>query len=90
MGLLIKHGKIEYVDKESLYRMTHEQAIGFLLFIEAEKKRHEGNITQIDAMIADVKRVHKLSKMTEDGYYVHKVDTSPMRSYEKWETDFDD
>ena len=81
MGLLIANGEIEYVSVESVHRMTYDQAVAFIHFAEAERRRHEKDIEQIDDIIKVVKEAHprtfkKGTCQTEtgkQGYYRHSV-----------------
>jgi hypothetical protein len=73
MGLLKHHGKVEFVNKESVHRMSLEEARAFLVLSEAEIVLFEKNILALYAIMDVVKEVQGLRKRNEDGYYIHTV-----------------
>jgi len=72
MGLIKRFGKIEYVDKESVHRMTYSEAVAFVLFMEAEEERHKRDIRNIRDIVDIMKQHHHIAKDPR-GFYYHKV-----------------
>jgi hypothetical protein len=58
MGVLKHYGKIEYVDKESVHRMSEGEVKAYIKDKERERERHRKAMNEIDEFIATVKREH--------------------------------
>ena len=62
VGLLMKGGKLEWVDEASIHRMTQAQAEAFILFSENEIRRHQQDIINIQKVVARIRTVFKMGE----------------------------
>ncbi len=83
MGLIKHNGKIEWVDKESVYRMSGAEAVAYVAFTESRITNLKSEIATLYDLLNTVKQVHGI-----DDYYPHTVEWST--AYDKLGGEHDD